>query len=87
MSGVASQPETNSYEGLITAAGAKRSSAVLGEQRVSRTLSRINFAVPTRCLHNHSSMIERRDLDRAVDLLVALLLLLDAQTVGEISRF
>jgi hypothetical protein len=32
-------------------------------------------------------MIERRDLDRAVDLLVALLLLLDAQTVGEISRF
>jgi hypothetical protein len=32
-------------------------------------------------------MIERRDLDCAVDLLVKFLPLLDAQTVAEFSRF
>lgn len=46
-----------------------------------------NFAVPTRYLHNHNSMMERDDLDRAVDLLVKVLSRLDAKTVAEISSF
>ncbi len=56
-------------------------------QRFDAGKPAVNFAVPTRYLHNHNSMIERHDLDRAVDLLVALLPLLDAKTVGDISRF
>jgi putative aminopeptidase FrvX len=56
-------------------------------QRFDTGRPSVNLAVAARYLHNHNSMIERRDLDRAVDLLVALLPLLDAKTVGEISRF
>jgi putative aminopeptidase FrvX len=44
-------------------------------------------AVATRYLHSHNSMIERSDLDHAVDLLVQILTRLDARTVAEISRF
>ena len=47
----------------------------------------VNLAVAARYLHSHNSMIERRDLDRAVDLLVDLLPLLDAKTVADISHF
>lgn len=47
----------------------------------------VNFAVATRYLHSHNSMIERADLDQAVDLLVKILPRLDAKTVAEISRF
>ena len=47
----------------------------------------INFAVATRYLHAHNSEIDRSDLDRAVDLLVRALNLLDTQAVADISRF
>ena len=47
----------------------------------------VNLAVASRYLHSHNSMIERRDLDRAVGLLTDLLPLLDTKTVAEISSF
>jgi endoglucanase len=56
-------------------------------QRFDAGKPAVNLAVPTRYLHSHNSMIERRDLDCAVDLLVKFLPLLDAQTVAEFSRF
>jgi putative aminopeptidase FrvX len=68
----------------VTQGGAEDSAEL---QRFDTGKPAVNFAVATRYLHSHNSMIERRDLDRAVDLLVALLPLLDAKTVGEISRF
>jgi len=68
----------------VTQGGAEDSAEL---QRFDRGKPAVNFAVATRYLHCHNSMIERDDLDRAVDLLVALLPLLDAKTVGEISHF
>jgi len=56
-------------------------------QRFDAGKPAVNLAVAARYLHSHNSMIERRDLDRTVDLLVNLLPLLDAKTVAEISRF
>src|SRR5437016_4099225 len=56
-------------------------------ERVAAGTPSINFAVATRYLHSHNSMIERADLDRAIDLLVKLLPRLDSKTVAEISRF
>ena len=47
----------------------------------------VNIAVATRYLHTHNSVIDRADLDRAVDLLVRILSRLDSKTVDEISRF
>jgi len=47
----------------------------------------VNFAVATRYLHTHNSVIDRADLDRAVDLLVKILPHLDAKAVDGISRF
>lgn len=47
----------------------------------------LNFAVPARYLHNHNSVIERADMDHAIDLLVKLLPRLDAATVKNISSF
>jgi endoglucanase len=46
-----------------------------------------NIAVATRYLHSHNSMIERSDLDRAIDFLMKALVQLDAQKVREISAF
>jgi putative aminopeptidase FrvX len=56
-------------------------------QRYGAGRPSINFSVPTRYLHGHNSVIDRADLDRAIDLLVAILLRLDAKTVEEIARF
>jgi len=56
-------------------------------QRFDAGKPAVNLAVASRYLHSHNSMIDRRDLDRAVDLLVSLLPLLDAKTVAEVSRF
>ncbi len=56
-------------------------------QRFDAGKPSVNLAVAARYLHSHNSMIERRDLDRAVDLLVDLLPLLDAKTVADISHF
>ena len=56
-------------------------------QRFDAGKPAVNLAVAARYLHSHNSMIERRDLDRTVDLLVKLLPLLDARRVTEISSF
>src|SRR5579864_4196930 len=47
----------------------------------------INYVVPTRYTHAHTGIIDRADYDRAVELLLEILLRLDAKTVNEISRF
>ncbi len=47
----------------------------------------MNLAIPTRYLHNHNSVMQRSDLDQAVELLVQVLTKLDARKVAEISRF
>ena len=47
----------------------------------------VNFAVATRYLHSHNSMIERRDVDQAISLLLKVLSVLDARNVNEISHF
>lgn len=68
----------------VTARGAEDSAEL---QRYGAGKPAINFAVATRYLHTHNSLIDRSDLDRAVDLLVKILPRLDAKTVTEISRF
>jgi putative aminopeptidase FrvX len=47
----------------------------------------LNYAVATRYLHSHNSMIQRSDLDQAITLLMKVLPQLNAATVKEISRF
>ena len=68
----------------VTTGGAEDSAEL---QRYAAGTPSINFAVATRYLHSHNSIIERADLDRAIDLLVKLLPRLDSKTVAEISRF
>jgi endoglucanase len=46
-----------------------------------------NIAVATRYLHSHNSVIDRSDLDRAIDFLVKVLTQLDARKVAEIAAF
>ncbi len=47
----------------------------------------VNMTVPTRYLHSHTGIIDRRDFEGAVELLVAVLTRLDAQTIAELSNF
>ena len=47
----------------------------------------INFVVPTRYTHTSTGVIDRRDFDQAVDLLVEVLKRLDAKTVAQIAHF
>ena len=47
----------------------------------------LNMTVPTRYLHSHTGIIDRRDFEGAVELLVAVLTRLDAQTIAELSSF
>ncbi len=68
----------------VTSAGSEDSAEL---QRFGAGLPSANFAIATRYLHAHNSMIERSDLDRAIDLLVKVLTRLDARKVAEISRF
>jgi putative aminopeptidase FrvX len=56
-------------------------------QRYDAGRPAINFAVATRYLHSHNSMIERHDLDQAVSLLWKMLPALDARKVKQISQF
>ena len=56
-------------------------------QRYSTGTPAIALAVPARYLHSHTGLIDRADLDRAVDLLVEVLSQLDTETVAEFSRF
>ena len=68
----------------VTTGGAEDSAEM---QRFGAGRPAINFAVATRYLHSHNSEIDRADLDRAVDLLVKALNLLDAKAIAGISRF
>ena len=43
--------------------------------------------VPTRSTHTHNGIIDRQDFDQTVDLLVAMLQKLDADTVARIKSF
>ena len=56
-------------------------------QRFGTGLPSANFAIATRYLHAHNSEIERADLDQAIDLLVKVLVQLDARKVAEIRNF
>ena len=47
----------------------------------------VNLLVPARYTHAHNGVINRRDFDQMVELLVALLLKLDAATVAAIRDF
>jgi endoglucanase len=47
----------------------------------------VNLVVPVRYTHAHNGIINRRDFDLMVDLMVALLQSLDAQTVQRIRDF
>ena len=47
----------------------------------------INLTVPTRYLHSHIGILSRKDFDRAVDLLTAVLLALDQKAVEQIRAF
>jgi putative aminopeptidase FrvX len=47
----------------------------------------VNLVVPTRYTHSHNGIINRRDFDQMVDLLVALLQRLDTQTVEQLRSF
>jgi len=47
----------------------------------------VNLVVPARYTHVHTGVINRRDFDRTVDLVVALLRRLDARTVAELRDF
>ncbi|MBI4166306.1 MAG: M42 family metallopeptidase [Acidobacteria bacterium] len=68
----------------VTSLGAEDSAEM---QRYGAGKPSANFAVATRYLHTHTSVIDRADLDRAIDLLVKVLPRLDAKAVAEISRF
>jgi len=56
-------------------------------QRYGADRPALNLAVATRYLHSHNSMIERRDLDQTIALLLKVLSILDARAVKEISQF
>ncbi len=47
----------------------------------------VNLVVPARYTHAHNGVIDRRDFDQMVDLMVALLQKLDANTVARIRDF
>ena len=46
-----------------------------------------NMTVPTRYLHAHTGIIQRSDFDQAVELLIQVLMRLDAETVAELASF
>jgi putative aminopeptidase FrvX len=47
----------------------------------------VNLVVPIRYTHAHNGIMNRRDFDQMVDLLVALLQKLDAATVERVRDF
>ena len=68
----------------VLSGGAEDSSEL---QRFGTGRPSVNFAVATRYLHTHNSVIDRADLNQAIDLLVGILARLDSKTVNDISRF
>lgn len=68
----------------VTNGGAEDSAEL---QRYGPGRPSVNFAVATRYLHSHNSMIQRSDLDQAITLLMKVLPVLNSGNVREISRF
>jgi len=56
-------------------------------QRSNGGVPTINMVVPIRYTHSHNGIMNRKDFDRMVDLLVGLLQKLDASTVANIRDF
>ena len=56
-------------------------------QRSNGGVPTVNLVVPIRYTHSHNGIMNRRDFDQMVDLLVALLQKLDAATVDRIRDF
>src|SRR3954466_13852070 len=56
-------------------------------QKSNGGLPTVNLVVPVRYTHSHNGIMNRRDFDQMVDLLVALLQKLDAATVAKIRDF
>ena len=56
-------------------------------QKHSKGTPSINFTVPTRYPHAHTGIIDRADFDNAVNLLMEVIMKLDAKTVAEIASF
>jgi putative aminopeptidase FrvX len=68
----------------VTLGGAEDSLEI---QRFGGGKPAMNLAVPTRYLHGHNSVIDRKDLDQSISLLVAALARLDRNTVTQIASF
>jgi putative aminopeptidase FrvX len=56
-------------------------------QRSNGGVPTVNLVVPIRYTHSHNGIMNRRDFDQMVDLLVAVLVKLDAPTVARIRDF
>ncbi len=56
-------------------------------QRAHGGTPTVNIAVPVRYLHSHNGIISRKDFDRAVDLVVAVIQRLDSTTVEQLKSF
>jgi len=56
-------------------------------QRYDTGRPAVNMTVPTRYLHGHTGIIQRSDFDQAVELLIQMLVRLDAETVAELASF
>jgi putative aminopeptidase FrvX len=56
-------------------------------QKASGGAPTVNLTVPVRYTHAHNGLMNRRDFDQLVDLLVALLQKLDASTVARLRDF
>jgi endoglucanase len=68
----------------ITGGGAEDAAEM---QRWDNGRPSINFAVAVRYLHGHHAMVERRDIDQSIDLLVAVVSQLNQETVKAIAAF
>lgn len=56
-------------------------------QRFDTGRPSVNMTVPTRYLHGHTGIIQRSDVDQAVELLIQVLTRLDARTVSQLASF
>ena len=56
-------------------------------QKSTTGVPTVNLVIPTRYTHAHNGIINRKDFDRMVDLLVALLEGLDARKVDQLRSF
>lgn len=68
----------------ITGGGAEDAAEM---QRWDTGRPALNFAVAVRYLHGHHGMVERKDIDQAIDLLVAAVSQLDQASVKAIASF